>query len=220
MRKKACTELKKCFGWSNTGNYLFRYFTNKGPSSQSYGFCSSHVWMWKLNYKETWVPKSWCFWTVVLEETLKSPWSARRSNQSVLKRISPEYSLEGLMLKLETPTLWPLDEELTHWKRPWFWERLKLGGEGDDRRWDGWMASSTQWTWVWVGSRSWRWTEKPGMLKSMGSQSRTWLSWTSSVGVLSSYPCFLYLASCGLLENLGLEITLKNDASKGLGHEH
>ena len=61
-------------------------------------------------------------------------------------------------------------EELTHWKRPWFWERLKAGGEGDDRGWDGWMASPTQWTWVWVNSRSWRWTERPGMLQSMESQ--------------------------------------------------
>ena len=61
-------------------------------------------------------------------------------------------------------------EELTHWKRPWFWERLKAGGEGDDRGWDGWMASLTQWTWVWVNSRSWRWTGKPAVLQSMGLQ--------------------------------------------------
>ena len=77
------------------------YFANKGPSSQSYGFCSSHVWMWELDHKESWLPKSWCFLTVVLEKTLESPWTARRSNQSILKEISPEYSLEGLMLKLK-----------------------------------------------------------------------------------------------------------------------
>ena len=70
-------------------------------------------------------------------------------------------------------------EELTHWKRPWCWERLKAGGEGDNRGWDAWMASLTRWTWVWINSRSWWWTGKPGMLQSMGSQSRTWLSgWT------------------------------------------
>ena len=70
-------------------------------------------------------------------------------------------------------------EELTHWKRPWCWERLKVGGEGDDRGWDGWMASPTQWAWVWVRSRSWWWTERPGVLQSMGSQSQTRLSdWT------------------------------------------
>ena len=70
-------------------------------------------------------------------------------------------------------------EELTHWKRPWCWERLKAGGEGDDREWDSWLASLTRWTWVWVRSGSWWWTGKPGLLQSMGSQSRTWLSnWT------------------------------------------
>ena len=70
-------------------------------------------------------------------------------------------------------------EELTHWKRLWCWEGLGAGGEGDDRGWDGWMASPTQWMWVWVNSRSWWWTGRPGMLRFMGSQSRTWLSdWT------------------------------------------
>ena len=71
-------------------------------------------------------------------------------------------------------------EELTDWKRPWCWERLRAGGEGDDRGWDGCMASLTQWTWVWVDSRSWWWTERPDVLWFMGSQkSRTWLSnWT------------------------------------------
>ena len=78
------------------------YFANKGPSSKSYGFPSSHVWMWELDYKESWAPKIWCFWTVVLEKTLlRVPWTARRSNQSILKEIGPEYSLEGLMLKLK-----------------------------------------------------------------------------------------------------------------------
>ena len=84
------------------------YFANKGPSSQSYGFFSSHIWMWELDYKEGWAPKNWCFWTVV-EKTLewcwrrlfRVPWTSRRSNQSILKEISPEYSLEGLMLKLQ-----------------------------------------------------------------------------------------------------------------------
>ena len=76
-------------------------FANKGPSSQGYGFSSGHVWMWELNYKESWAQKNWCFWTVVLEKTLEIPWTARRSNQSILKEISPECSLEGLMLKLK-----------------------------------------------------------------------------------------------------------------------
>ena len=78
------------------------YFANKGPSSQGYGFSIGQVWMWELDYKESWVQKNWCFWTVVLEKTHESPLeTARRSNQSILKEISPEYSLEELMLKLK-----------------------------------------------------------------------------------------------------------------------
>ena len=77
------------------------YFADKGLSSQSYDFSSSHVWMWELAYKESWVQKNWCFWTMVLERLLRVPWTARRSNQSILKEISPGCSLEGLMLKLK-----------------------------------------------------------------------------------------------------------------------
>ena len=77
------------------------HFATKGLYSQSHGFSSSHVWMWELDHAESWVPKNWCFWTVVLEKALRVPWTARRSNQSVLKEISLEYSLEGLMLKLK-----------------------------------------------------------------------------------------------------------------------
>ena len=80
---------------------VWAHFANKGLSSQSYGFSSSHVWMWELNYKESWAPKNWCFWPVVLEKTLRVPWTARRSNQSILKENSPGCSLEGLMLKLK-----------------------------------------------------------------------------------------------------------------------
>ena len=74
------------------------YFVNKGPSSQGYGFSSGHVWMWELDCEESWAPKNWCFCTVVLEKAL---WTARRSNQSILKEISPGISLEGMMLKLK-----------------------------------------------------------------------------------------------------------------------
>ena len=146
------------------------YFANKGPSSQGYSFSSSHVWMWKLDYKESWALKNWCFWTVVLEKTLESPWTARRSNQSILKEISPEYSLQGLILSWNSNTLVTWCKVLTHWKRPWCWERLKAGGEGDGKAWDGWMASPPQRTWVWVSSRSWWWTGSLGVLQSMESQ--------------------------------------------------
>ena len=77
------------------------YFTKKGPSSQIYGFSSSHLWMWELDYKESWAPKNWCFELWCWKRLLRAPWTARRSNQSNLKEISPEYSLEGLMLKLK-----------------------------------------------------------------------------------------------------------------------
>ena len=107
----------------------------------------------------------WCW-----RRLLRVPWTARRSNQSILNEISPEYSLEGLMLKLKLQYLGQWWEELTHWKRPWCWERLKVGGEGDDGGWDDWMASLTQWTWIWVNSGCWQWTARPGVLQSMGSQ--------------------------------------------------
>ena len=106
--------------------------------------------------------------------------TARRSNQSVLKEISPEYSLEGLMLSWNSNTLATWCEEMTHWKRSWCWERLKAGGERDNRGWDGWMESLTQWTRVWTSSRRWWWTGRPGILQSMGvTGSQTQLSnWT------------------------------------------
>ena len=121
---------------------------------------------WKIDAFEL-----WCW-----RRLLRVPWTARRFNQSILKEISPEYSSEGLMLKLK---LWPADadvkfftwcEEVIHWKRPRCWKRLKTGGEGDNRGWDGWMASLTQWTWVWANSGRWWRTGKPGVLQSMGSQ--------------------------------------------------
>ena len=154
------------------------YFANKGPSSQGYGFSSSHVWMSELDCEESWALKNWCFWTVVLEKTLKSPLDCKEI-QPVHLKISPGCSLEGMMLKLILQSLATSREELTHWKRLGCWEGLGAGGKGDDRGWDGWMAAPTRWMWVWVNSGSWWWTGRPGMLLFMGSQSGTWLSdWT------------------------------------------
>ena len=107
-----------------------------------------------------------CYW----RRLLRVPCTERRSNQSILKEMSPEYSLKGWCWSWNSNTLATWCEELTHWKRTWCWERLKAGGEGDDRGWDGWMASPTRWPWVWVSSGSWWWTGKPGVLQSMGSQ--------------------------------------------------
>ena len=147
-----------------------RYFVNKGPYSQGYGFSSSHVWMWVLDYKESWALKNWYFWTVVLEKTLESPWTARRSNQYILKEIILNIHWKDWCWNWNSNMLATWCEELTHWKRPWCWERLRAGGEVDDRGWDGWMASPNQWTWVWVNSRSWWWTGRPSVLRFMGSQ--------------------------------------------------
>ena len=142
-----------------------------GLSSQSYGFSSSHVWMWELDYKENWAPRNWCFWTMVCwRRLLRVPWTARKSNKSILKEIIPECSLEGLILKLKLQYFGHRCEDLTHLKRLWCSEILRAGGEGDDRGWDGWMASLTQWTWVWVDFGSWWWPGRPGVLKSMGLQ--------------------------------------------------
>ena len=116
----------------------------------------------------------WCW-----RRLLRVPWTAKRSNQSTIQEIIPWCSLEGLMLKLKLQYFGHLMQRTDSLERPWCWERLKAGGEGDDRGWDGWMASLTQWTWVWASSGSWWWTWKPGMLQCMGSQSRIWMSdWT------------------------------------------
>ena len=132
------------------------YFAYKCLYSKSYGFSSSHVWMWELDHKESWVPKNWFFWTVVLEKTLESPLYYKS-----IKPINPKGNQSWVFIgrtdaETEALTLWPPDVKnwLIHWKRPWFWERLKAGGEGDNRGWDGWMASPTRWTWVWASSGS------------------------------------------------------------------
>jgi len=91
----------------------------------------------------------WCW-----RRLLRVPWTAKRPNQSILKETSPEYSLEGWCWSWSSNPLATLCKELTHWKRPWCWERLKAEGEGDDRGWDGWTASLIRWTWVWASSRS------------------------------------------------------------------
>ena len=146
------------------------YFVNKGPSSQGCGFsvvmyrCES----WTIKKAERWridAFELWCW-----RRLLRVPWTARRSNQSILKEISPGCSLKGLMLKLKLQYFGHLMGRADSLKRPWCWKRLRAGEEGDDRGWDGWMASLTQCTWVWVNSRSWWWTGRPGVLRFMGSQ--------------------------------------------------
>ena len=101
------------------------------------GFSSGHVWMWELNYKASWVPKNWCFWTVVLEKTLESLMDCKEIQPVHPKGDQSWVFMERLILKLKLQFLATWCEELTHLKRPWCWERLKAGGEGDNRGWDG-----------------------------------------------------------------------------------
>ena len=120
----------------------------------------------------------WCW-----RRLLRVPWTARRSNQSILKEISPGCTLEGMMLKLKLQYFGHLMQRVDSLERLWWWEGLGAGGKGDDRGWDGWMASLTRWTWVWVNSGSWWWTGRPGMLRFIGSQRvghnrATELNWT------------------------------------------
>ena len=108
-------------------------FANKGPCNQSYGFSSSYVWMRELNHKEGWALKNWCFQTVVMEKTLESPLDTRRSNQSILMEISPEYSLEGLMLKLKLQYFGHL------MRRADTFEKILMVGKIEGRRRSGWQ---------------------------------------------------------------------------------
>ena len=105
----------------------------------------------------------WCW-----RRLLRIPWTARRSNQSILKEsvLNIHWKERGWSWNSNTLATWC--EEQTHWKRPWCWERLRAGGEGDDRGWDDWMASLTRWAWVWTSSGSWWRTRRPGVLQSMG----------------------------------------------------
>ena len=117
----------------------------------------------------------WWWWRL-----LRVPWTAWRSNQSMLKKSILNIHWKDWCWRWNSDTLATWCEELIHLKRPWYWERLKTGGEGDSRGWNGWIATSMRWSRVWLGFRSWWWTGKPGALQSMGSQSQiaVWLNWT------------------------------------------
>ena len=150
---------------------------------------------WTMKKAECWkidVFELWCWRTL-----LRVPWTARRSNQSILKEISPGCSLERPMLKLKLQYFGTWCQELTHWKRPWCWDWLGAGGEGDDRGWDGLMASPTPRTWVWVNSGSWWWTGRPGVLRFMGSQ-QVRQDWATELNLpeLNEFYSWLWLEWC------------------------
>ena len=148
LRRKAMTNLDSVLKSRDIA------LPTKGPYSQSYGFSSSHIWMWELNHKEGWVPKNWCFPTVVLEKTLESPLGSKE-----IKPVNPKWNQPWIITgktDAEALILLPPDAKsrLTHWKRPFCWERLRAGRERGERGWDGWVASLAQWTWVRANSGS------------------------------------------------------------------
>ena len=140
---------------------------------------------WTVKKTECWrVDAFFFFWVDAFElwcwrRLLRVSWTARRSNQSIPK-ISPGCLLEGLVLKLKLQFFIHLMGRVDSLERPWCWKGLGAGGKGGDRGWDDWMASPTQWTWVWVDSGSWWWTERPGVLWFMGSQ-RVWHDWVTEL---------------------------------------
>ena len=144
--------------------------------------------MWDLDYKESWGLKNWCFWTVVLEKTLESSLDCKEI-QPVYPKGDQSWVFTGRTdVEAETPILWPPDAK--NWligKDPDAGKRLKAGGEGDDRGWDGWMASLIQWTWVCASCGRWWWTGRPGMLRSMGSQ-RAGHDWATELNWVLKNP--------------------------------
>ena len=169
-------EIKRCLllgkkAMTNPDNILrnIHHFADKGPYSKIYGCCSSHVWMWELDHKEGWALKNWCFWIGVPQKTLE------RSNQ-----VNPKGNQPWIFVgrtNAEAPTLWPPDaKSQLIGKDP---DAGKDWGQEKREAKDGWMASPTWWTWVWVNSGRWWWTGRPGVLLFMGLQSWTQLNkWT------------------------------------------
>ena len=141
----------------------------------------------KAEHRRIDVFELWCW-----RRLLRVPWTARRSNQSILKEISPGCSLEGLMLRLKLQYFGHLMRRADSLEKTWCWERLRAGGEGENRGWDGWMASSTQWTWILVYSGSCWWTAMPGVLWFMGSQ-RVVHDWVTELNWIFIENCFLFL---------------------------
>jgi len=141
---------------------------NRGLYSQSYGFSSSHIQMWRLDHKEGWASKNWCFWIVVLEKTLESPLDCK-----VIKSVSPKGNQAWIFIgrtDADTPIFWSPDAKSQFIRKDRCWERLRTRGEEGNRGWDGWGASLTQWTWVWAHTGRQGRIGRPGVLQSMGLQ--------------------------------------------------
>ena len=190
------------------------YFANKCLSGQGYGFSSGHVQMWELDCEESWTLKNWCFWTMVLEKTLESPLDCEEIQPVHPKGDQSWVFIGSTDAEAETPILWPPDA------KNWLIGRDTDAGKDwrREEKGDGWMASWTHWTWVWVNSGSWWWTGRPGVLWSMGSQrvghgwvnELNWseLNWTLKPPQITTLPSCIFFsfgmvlvtASCTMLQ--------------------
>ena len=197
-------EIKKHFNpWNKSNDQLRQrikkqrhYFADKGPSNQSCGFTSSHVWMWELDYKKSWALKNWCFWTVVSEKTLESPLDCKEIQPVHPKGDQSWVFIGRTDVEAETPVLWPPHtESWLIWKDPVAgkdWGQEEKGTTEDEMVRCHHQLSFMWWTWIWASSGSWAWTGKPGVLQSMGSQ-RVGHDWAAELRAYAelNYPSSL-----------------------------
>ena len=173
------------------------YFADKGLTSQSYGFSSSHVWMWELGHKESWAPKNWCFWTVVLEKTLENPLDWKEIKPVRLKGDQSWIFIGRTDAEAEVPILsppvarnWLIGKDADAGKD---WRQQERGTtEGERVGWYHWL-----WRWVWISSGSWWWTGKPGVLQST-TVAKSWTrlrDWTELIHIYI-FPCMLSHFAC------------------------
>ena len=189
--------------WGREHRYRIHRINIDGQQTcQNYGFSSSHVWMWQLDYIESWAPKNWCFWTVVLDKILESPLDCKE-----IQPVHPKGSQSWIFIgrteaEVKLQYFGHLMWRTGSLEKILMLAKIEAGGEGDDRGWDGWMASPTQWTWwVWVNSRSWWWTGRPGVPQSMGSPrvGHNWAIELNKESALSSKTdkqCEIHIFTC------------------------
>ena len=173
------------------------HFADKVSYSQTCGFSGSHEWMWELDHKEGWMPKNWCFWAMVLEKALGSPLECKE-----IKPVNPKGNQSWIFIRradseVKLQYFGHLMQRANSFEKALMLGKIEAGGGGDDRGWDGWMALLTRGTWVWVSSRRWWRTGKPGVLQSMGPQ-RVGHDWVSEQNEFAKFSllygnCCFYL---------------------------
>jgi len=197
MKLKTLAPWKKSYDQSR--QYIKKqrhYFANKGPSSQSCGFSSSHVWMWELNYKESQAPKNWWFWTVVLEKTLESSLDCKE-----IQPVHPKGNQSWIFIgrtdtEAETAILWLLMLKTDSLEKTLMLGKIEGGRRRGQQRMRWLDGITNQWTWVWVNSGSWWWTGRPGMLQYMESQ-RAGHNWVTKL----NWEIQIYFVLVSLFKN-------------------